>query len=113
MLLRDLTTWPLRWAAAMKRSLSHCSAHGLPKSERDYCRGGYIAAENGTPGPQAPKSGGLKNAIGPFLKERMQQRNIWSAIQDLRSRHAKEIRAQRLRLPRARGRRCRKIVLPH
>jgi hypothetical protein len=32
--------------------------------------------------------------IGPFLKERMQQRNIWSAIQDLPSRHAKEIRAQ-------------------
>ena len=87
-------TWPLRSAAATKRSLSHCSAHGLRKSgqrlllRRLYCRGEWRAR------PASTESGGLKNAIGPFLKERMQQRNIWSAIQDLPSRHAKEIRAQ-------------------
>jgi hypothetical protein len=40
------------------------------------------------------ESGGLKNAIGPFLKERMQSRNIWSAIETVPARHAKEIRAQ-------------------
>jgi hypothetical protein len=74
MLLRDLTTWALRWAAAMKRSLSHCSAHGLRKSgqrllpRRLYCRGEWRAR------PASTESGGLKNAIGPFLKnERMQQ----------------------------------------
>jgi hypothetical protein len=41
-------------AAAMgpcdEAGLWHCSAHGLRKSGRDYCRGGYITAENGTPG---------------------------------------------------------------
>ena len=40
------------------------------------------------------EAGGLKNAIGPFLKERMNQRKIYTAVETIPSRHAKEIRAQ-------------------
>jgi predicted phage terminase large subunit-like protein len=40
------------------------------------------------------EAGGLKNAIGPFLKERMSQRKIFAYVETIRSRHAKEIRAQ-------------------
>ena len=40
------------------------------------------------------EAGGLKNAIGPFLRERMHQRKIYRAVETIPSRHAKEIRAQ-------------------
>jgi predicted phage terminase large subunit-like protein len=40
------------------------------------------------------EAGGLKNAIGPFLKERMNQRRQWCHVHTIPSRHAKEIRAQ-------------------
>lgn len=40
------------------------------------------------------EAGGLKNAIGPFLKERMNQRRIYAAVETIPSRHTKEIRAQ-------------------
>jgi predicted phage terminase large subunit-like protein len=40
------------------------------------------------------EAGGLKNAIGPFLNERMRQRHIYAQIETIPSRHAKEIRAQ-------------------
>ena len=40
------------------------------------------------------EAGGLKNAIGPFLKERMNQRKIYTAVETIPSRHVKEIRAQ-------------------
>jgi predicted phage terminase large subunit-like protein len=40
------------------------------------------------------EAGGLKNAIGPFLKERMNQRHLWVPTETIPARHAKEIRAQ-------------------
>ena len=40
------------------------------------------------------EAGGLKNAIGPFLNERMRQRHIYAPIETIPSRHAKEIRVQ-------------------
>ena len=40
------------------------------------------------------EAGGLKNAIGPFLTERMRQRHIYAPLETIPSRHAKEIRAQ-------------------
>ena len=39
------------------------------------------------------EAGGLKNAIGPFLKERMNQRRTYAVIETIPSRHAKEVRA--------------------
>ena len=39
------------------------------------------------------EAGGLKNAIGPFLIERMRQRHIYAPLETIPSRHAKEIRA--------------------
>jgi predicted phage terminase large subunit-like protein len=38
--------------------------------------------------------GGLKNAIGAFLKDRMNQRRIYAVVETVPSRHSKEIRAQ-------------------
>ena len=40
------------------------------------------------------ESGQLKNALEPFLRERMNQRRIYAQIETIPSRHAKEIRAQ-------------------
>ena len=40
------------------------------------------------------EAGGLKNAIGPFLKERMKSRRTYAVIETIPSRHAKEIRVQ-------------------
>jgi hypothetical protein len=40
------------------------------------------------------ESGGLKNAAGPFLKSRMNERSIYVPIETIPSRHSKEIRAQ-------------------
>jgi predicted phage terminase large subunit-like protein len=40
------------------------------------------------------EAGGLKNAIGPFLKERMNQRRQWCAVETIPSKHNKEIRSQ-------------------
>ena len=40
------------------------------------------------------EAGGLKNDIGPFLRERMHQRKIYRAVETIPSRHSKEIRAQ-------------------
>jgi hypothetical protein len=40
------------------------------------------------------ESGQLKNALAPFLKERMHQRRIYAALETIPSRHAKEVRAQ-------------------
>jgi predicted phage terminase large subunit-like protein len=40
------------------------------------------------------EAGGLKNAIGPFLNERMRERRIYAVLETIPSRHAKEVRAQ-------------------
>jgi hypothetical protein len=40
------------------------------------------------------EAGQIRNAIGPFLKERMHQRKIYRAVETIPSRHSKEIRAQ-------------------
>ena len=37
------------------------------------------------------EAGGLKNASGAFLKERMNQRKIYTAVETIPSRHSKEI----------------------
>jgi predicted phage terminase large subunit-like protein len=40
------------------------------------------------------EAGGLKNALGPFLKEQMNLRRIWCAVEVIPSKHNKEVRAQ-------------------